>query len=422
MKPALQTRATALGILKDVLDNKITITLAFAKCKNLKEMVPADEKFVRLLVLTTLRRYGQSKKILSQYVKKKFSGKKKEVERILILAIVQLYFLKTPPHAVVDTSVELTKILRLKFFSGFVNGVLHAVCNKINDVLQDELENLPVWLKESWISCYGEEKTRSFVKYFNSEPFLDISVKENPEEWAKKLNGIVINQKTVRCHFTENIPSLEGYAEGAWWVQEASAAMPAELFSCINEKKGADLCSAPGGKTAQLVMRGGFVDAYDISLNRLERLKENIERLKLKNKVQVICSDALEIEGQEKYDFVLLDAPCSATGTMKRHPDLMYLREKEDVLRLAKLQKELLQKAVTLLKKEGELVYSTCSLQEEENEALIQSFLKEHNEMERVTLKNKILAPFFNEFGAIQVLPGVNGNQDGFYAVLLKKK
>ena len=128
MKPALQTRATALGILKDVLDNKITITLAFAKCKNLKEMVPADEKFVRLLVLTTLRRYGQSKKILSQYVKKKFSGKKKEVERILILAIVQLYFLKTPPHAVVDTSVELTKILRLKFFSGFVNGVLHAVC------------------------------------------------------------------------------------------------------------------------------------------------------------------------------------------------------------------------------------------------------------------------------------------------------
>lgn len=422
MKPALQTRAAALEILKDVLDNKITITLSFARCKNLKEMSSADEKFVRLLVLTTLRRYGQAKEILSQYVKKNFSGKKKEVERILILAIVQLYFLKTPPHAVVDTSVDLTKVLRLKFFSGFVNGVLHAVCNKMLEKLPDELLNLPGWLKDSWLSVYGEEQTRSFVRYFNSEPFLDISVKENPEEWAKKLNGTLINQNTIRCHYSENITSLEGFKEGEWWVQEASAALPAILFSSVKGKKGADLCAAPGGKTAELVVLGAKVDAYDISLNRLERLKENLDRLNMQENVKVICSDALEIEGTEKYDFILLDAPCSATGTIKRHPDLMYIREQEDVLRLSELQKSLLQKAYSLLKKGGELVYSTCSLQKEENEALVQSFLKDHMDMERLTPNNIILKPFLNEFGAVQVLPNVNGQQDGFYAVLLKKK
>ncbi|MBO7243730.1 MAG: RsmB/NOP family class I SAM-dependent RNA methyltransferase [Alphaproteobacteria bacterium] len=422
MKPSLQTRASALEILKDVFDKKITVTLSFAKCKSLKEMTPADEKFTRLLVLTSLRRYGQAKAILSSYVKKKFSGKKKEVERILILAIVQLYFLKTPPHAVVDTSVELTKVLRLKFFSGFVNGVLHAVCNKMTNELPDELLNLPIWLKENWLSVYGEEKTRGFIKYFNSDPILDISVKGNPEKWAEKLNGKVVNQKTIRCSFTENIPSLPGFEDGEWWVQEASAALPVRLFSTVCGKKGADLCAAPGGKTAALASQGAFVDAYDISENRLERLKENLKRLRLEDKVRVICSDTLYIEEKESYDFVLLDAPCSATGTMKRHPDLMYLRKEEDVFRLSELQKEMLEKACSFLKKGGELVYSTCSLQQEENEALVQSFLNDHIDMERITPSNKDLNPFLNEFGAVQVLPNVNGEQDGFYAVLLRKK
>ena len=422
MKPSLQTRVAALYILRDVLDKKITVTLAFSRCQELKKMSPADEKFTRLMVLTTLRRYGQAKKILSSYVKKNLSGKKKDVERILILAIVQLYFLKTPPHAVVDTAVELAKFSKLIFFAGFVNGVLHAVCKGMTEKIPDILENLPLWLKESWVETYGEEQTRSFLKYFNSEPVLDISVKEAPDLWAEKLKGIVLSENTIRCSFIENVPSMLGFEEGAWWVQEASAALPALLFSDVIGKKGADLCSAPGGKTAQLVNRGAFVDAYDISANRLNLLKENLKRLQIEDKVSVVCSDALEIEEKEQYDFILLDAPCSATGTIKRHPDLMYLREKEDVLRLAKLQKELIQKSVKLLKKGGELVYSTCSLQKEENEDLINSVLNDYMNLERVTPLNPNLKPFLNEFGAVQVLPHVNGDQDGFYAVLLKKK
>ena len=364
MKSSLQTRVAALDILKDVLDKKITVTLAFAKCDLLKQLSPADEKFTRLLVLTVLRRYGQAQAILSGYVKKKFSGKKKDVERILILGIVQLYFLHTPAHAVVDTCVELTKILRLKFFSGFVNGVLHAVCKQMNDNLPDILCNLPLWLRDKWVKAYGVKQVKSFVEYFNSEPVLDLSVKENPDVWAERLKATCLREKTIRTSFLENVTSLSGFADGEWWVQEASAALPADLFSSVEGKLGADLCAAPGGKTAQLVFKGAKVDAYDISENRLNRLRENLLRLKIADKVKVFCQDALEIEGSEKYDFILLDAPCSATGTIKRHPDLMYLRNKEDVTRLSELQKELLSQAVKLLKSGGELVYSTCSLEE----------------------------------------------------------
>ena len=422
MKPALQTRLAAFLVLKEIFERKVTTQLAFSKCKLFKQLNEIDTKFVRLLVLATLRRYGQSKIILGQYLKKKLSGKKKDIELVLIMAIVQMKFLNTPPHAVVDTAVDLSKEIKQKHFSGLVNAVLHSISRNNQENLPDIITNIPDWLVEKWEANYNRNQIKNFVEVFNSEPVLDISVKENRDVWAQKLGGEVLPTGTIRCHFTENVPSLEGFSEGFWWIQEASAALPALLFSDVNGKNGADLCAAPGGKTAQLVMRGASVEAYDISEKRLEKLKENLIRLNIQEKVKVICSDALKIEAKEQYDFVLLDAPCSATGTIKRHPDLMYLRTKEDISRLAELQKELLEHALNLLKKGGELVYSTCSLEYEENEGLVQSFLNDHLNLKRITPKSDCLKPFLNEFGAVQVLPNVNGQQDGFYAVLLKKK
>ena len=422
MKPALQTRLAAFLVLKEIFERKVTVQLAFSKCKLFKQLSEMDSKFVRLLVLASLRRYGQAKIILSEYLKKKLSGKKKDIELVLILAIVQLKFLNTPPHAVVDTAVELSKEIRQKHFSGLVNAILHAVSKDCDKLLPDMVENLPDWLAQKWITVYGKDQVRGFVEMFNTDPVLDISSKENPALWAQKLGGELLPTGSIRCHFTENVPSLDGFEEGSWWVQEASAALPALLFTSVEGKKGADLCSAPGGKTTQLVIRGATVDAYDISEKRLEKLKENMNRLNIGEKVTVICQDALQIEAKEQYDFVLLDAPCSATGTIKRHPDLMYLRQEEDIQRLAQLQKELLTHAFSLLKKGGELVYSTCSLEYEENEGLVQSFLKDHINIKRITPKDECLKPFLNEFGAVQVLPSKEVLQDGFYAVLLKKE
>ena len=421
MKSSLQTRYASFLILKDVLNKKITVPLALSNCKILNEMESMDVRFVRLLVLTTLRRYGQAKEILKRYLKKKLSGKNKDVELVLLLALVQLRFLNTAPHAVVDTSVELTKLLKQKYLSGFVNAVLHTASKDTDKTLPSVLLNIPEWLLSRWISYYGEEKTQSLVETFYTEPYLDISVKEHPDLWAQKLEGELLSTGTIRCRFNENVSSMSGFDDGVWWVQEASAALPAHLFTDVSGKLGADLCSAPGGKTAQLVFRGARVNAYDISEKRLEKLYENIRRLKIEDKVTVICQDALKIEGKEQYDFVLLDAPCSATGTIKRHPDLCFLREKEDIERISLLQRELLEKAVTLLKKGGELVYSTCSLDIIENEILVQNFLKDHMNIERIVPNKAFLKPFLNEYGAVQVIPSEKVLQDGFYAVLLKK-
>lgn len=422
MKPALQTRLIAYLAVKDVVEKKMTAPYALAQIKNFNQLGELDTKFVKLLVFETLRHYGQSKTILNKYIKRKFSGKKKDIEYVLILAITQLKYLKTPSHAVVNMAVELTKEIKQKYFSGLVNAILHAISRDLDKNNPDVLLNLPDWMREKWIETYGEERVRSFIDVFNSAAFLDISVKDDAKGWAKKLNAEVLPTGTVRCAMVDNIQALPGFEEGAWWIQDASSALPAHLFSDVNGKKGADLCAAPGGKTAQLVSKGAMIDAYDISEKRLLRLKENLVRLNIEDKVTVICSDALQIKTDKLYDFVLLDAPCSATGTIKRHPDLLHIRTNEDVIRLSQLQNELLEHAVTLLKKGGELVYATCSLEKEENELLIQSFLKKHPNIKRLTPTASFLKPFLNEFGAVQVCPNSQVIQDGFYAVLLMKE
>lgn len=421
MKPFLLSRVASFNILKDVVSKKMTAQMAFSKCPLFKDMPLSDVKFARLLVLSTLRYYGQAESILKQYVKKKFTGKTKDIELLLIMGIIQLRFLNTASHAAVDTTVELTKIIKQRYMSGFVNSVMHSVEKDKNQSLPDVLLNIPIDIREKWINRFGEEKVREILKTSYEEPTLDLFVKENPEFWAEKLNGTVLPNGTVRCRFTEEISLLKGFDEGAWWVQEASASLPALMFNDIFEKHGADLCAAPGGKTAQLVLRGAKVDAYDISENRLKRLKENLHRLKIEDKVNVVCSDARLIDTEKKYDFILLDAPCSATGTIKRHPDLFFIRNKDDIERLSILQKELLSHAYHLLNKGGELVYSTCSIDEDENEKVVIDFLNKHPDMKRVLPTQKFFEPFLNSNGAVEIIPNLLQKQDGFYAVLLQK-
>ena len=272
---------------------------------------------------------------------------------------------------------------------------------------------------DDWKQNYGEEVAEKMLLSLMDSGYLDITVKTNPKEWAERWNGVVLNTGTVRCPYQGDVALMDGYADGLWWVQEASASIPAQLFDDLQNKRVADLCAAPGGKTAQLACRRAFVDAYDISEKRLMRLRENMKRLKLEDYVQVKCQDVLTITEKQVYDAVLLDAPCSATGTIRRHPDLLYHRTKEDVQRLTQIQSALLQKAIDLLKPNGQLVYSTCSLMRDENESVVQQALLNNKNLERVVL-NKKWQPFLNANGAIQVLPTMG--QDGFYAVLLRKK
>lgn len=421
MKQALYTRLTALKLLSLVLDQGQTAKDVFTKQLDSREGInTADQNFVRTLVLTTLRRLGQIQIILSSFLSKPLSHKQKEVERILFLGTAQLLFLDIPAHAVVDTCVELTKQGKLSAFSKLVNAVLRNMERQKRTInIPHPIANLPIWLRINWEKTYGLEKVMLFAEKFVLPAPLDVSVRSNPSVWAQKLGGRHLNFSTVRLDQGATISTLSGYDQGDWWVQEASAALPVFLFSDLHGKRVADFCSAPGGKTIQMAVRGAFVDAFDISEYRLRRLKQNIERLHLESQVRVAVQNLEEASPQEIYDAVLLDAPCSATGTIRRQPDLLYHRTSKDVERLSELQKKLLKKAMGFVKVGGELIYATCSLQYEENEAVILSVLQEEQGFERVAVSDPHLKPFTTPAGALLVTP--DQDQDGFYACLLRK-
>lgn len=421
MKAALQTRAHVCKALDLIIYQKYGLDAALKGQTNFEGMAQADLNFMHLLLLTTLRRYGQAEKLLSLFLEKPLPSKRKVVHLILIMGIVQLYFLKTPPHAAIDTSVALVRFFKQSSFTKLVNGVLRAFARKQTQIdMPDLSHNIPEWLWNSWVKTYGAAQAKQFCDYFVSDPTLDLSVKADPQFWAEKLNGQVLNTRTVRLKNVGNIVHLPGFQAGDWWVQEASASIPVQLFTQLNGLKVADFCAAPGGKTAQMAVAGAFVDAYDISAKRLERLSENMNRLGLCDRVQFFEKDIASDASLLIYDAVLVDAPCSATGTIKRHPDLYFHREKTDVLRLAALQKQILSNAIQCVRAGGEIVYATCSLQEEENEAVVLDILKEYPMVKRKAIQVPHLQPFLNKNGAIQVTP--DQGQDGFYAVLLYKE
>lgn len=420
MDNAVKSRYVAFNILKSVLFAQKTLEGIFDRQLFYQSLSHTDKQFVRMLVLTVLRRWGQLKFLVNQCLDKPLPEKRRDILVVLALGVAQLYYLNTPPHAATDTAVQLTRVIKQSAFTKLVNAVLRSFVRKGKTLKEPSvLLNYPEWLMDDWKQNYGEEVAEKMLLSLMDSGYLDITVKTNPQEWAERWNGVVLNTGTVRCPYQGDVALMDGYADGLWWVQEASASIPAQLFDELQNKRVADLCAAPGGKTAQLACRRAFVDAYDISEKRLMRLRENMKRLKLEDYVQVKCQDILTITEKQVYDAVLLDAPCSATGTIRRHPDLLYHRTKEDVQRLTQIQSALLQKAIDLLKPNGQLVYSTCSLMRDENESVVQQALLNNKNLERVVL-NKKWQPFLNANGAIQVLPTMG--QDGFYAVLLRKK
>ena len=418
---ALESRWNAFRIIQEIVCLGKTSDEAFTHIRA-DQLSESDKQFVRQLVLTTLRHWGQIQQILACFLVKPLSSKLKDVQFVLSLGVAQMIFLKTPAHAAVDTSVRLVKQIQRGAFSKLVNGVLRQLDRQRDSlVIPAAVCNIPDWLFTSWREAYREERAIAIAEKIVAEPDLDITVKGNPLTWAAEWGGVVLETGTVRVSSKDGIITRRGYETGEWWVQEASASIPAQLFPDIHGKHVADLCAAPGGKTAQLVMRGAIVDAYDISERRLNRLRTNMMRLHLNESVRVIRADVLNLQlpANKVYDAVLLDAPCSATGTIRRHPDLLFHRTSDDVIRLSLLQRQLLEKSIQFVKTGGYIVYATCSMQPDENETVIQDVLKRCSMMERVPVARK-WQKFANELGAIQVLP--DQEQDGFYAVLLRKK
>ncbi len=326
-----------------------------------------DRAFARLLVATVLRRLGQIDALIAHCLNTPLPPRAAMVHDMLRLGIAQLLFLRTPPHAAVATTVDLAELRGFISHKGLVNAVLRRLSQEGPGlVAQQDAARLdtPDWLWRGWSQAYGEERTRGIALAHLKEAPLDLTVRSDPATWRDQLEAILLPTGTLRRTGGGAIMSLPGYSDGAWWVQDAAAAMPATLFGNIAAQHVVDLCAAPGGKTAQLAAAGARVTAIDRSPRRLDRLNANLARLSFT--VESLVADAATWRPPEPVRYVLLDAPCTATGAIRRHPDVPHLKTPDDVARLAAVQERLVAAAVEMLAPGGTLVFCTCSLEPQE--------------------------------------------------------
>jgi 16S rRNA (cytosine967-C5)-methyltransferase len=422
MKP--NSRAVALDLLQEVLVRQRSLDEAMERNIHWSELEPRDRAFARLLTSTTLRRLGEINQALDLFVTERLPPKARAVSDALRLGACQLLFLGTPAHAAVGETVELVGGLgALAGYKGLVNAVLRRLGQQ--RPLTDPWRNLPAWLAGSWVDAYGEPKARAIAASHLNEAPLDLSVKSDPESWAQRLGGEILPTGSLRLSRGAGpVESLPGYEEGAWWVQDAAASLPARLLG--RPRHAIDLCAAPGGKTAELLARGSQVTAVDRSAPRLTRLGDNLRRLGFE--ATVVTADAATWRPEEFAEAVLLDAPCSGTGTIRRHPDLPWLKRPADIPKLTALQDRLLANAIAMTKPGGLIVYATCSLQPEEGIERVESLLAAGAPVERLPIAVEEvggLADILNPEGDLRSLPfhlGEKGGMDGFYAARLKRR
>jgi len=425
--PIPSPRALALDLLAAVLDRNRLLDDVLDDAR-LKACDERDRGFVRLLLATTLRRLGQIDDLIERCLEKPLGAKSAAATHALRLGVAQLLFLDVAAHAAISTSVDLVKGTALAGFAKLVNAVLRRLDREGAALVAGQdaaLLNTPDWLWRSWVAAYGEDLTRSIVTAHLTEAPVDITVAADAEGWAERLGATILPTGTLRRPGGGAVAGLPGFDEGAWWVQDAAAALPARLLGDVAGKAVADLCAAPGGKALQLAAAGGRVTAVDRSAKRLVRFTDNLARLGLS--AQVVEADAGLWVPPTPFDAILLDAPCSATGTLRRHPDVARHKNPAEITKLAMVQERLLRAAVPMLKPGGLLVYCVCSLEPQEGVDQVERLLADGAPLRRVPVAAAEiggLAEAITPAGDLRTLPchlAGQGGMDAFFAVRLQR-
>jgi 16S rRNA (cytosine967-C5)-methyltransferase len=422
-------RDAALDLIAAVLRRRRPLDEAIEDSPAMHQLPGRDRAFARLLVATVLRRLGQIDALISDCLNMPLAPRAALVHDILRLGVAQLLFLRTPPHAAVATSVDLAQSRGFVSHKGLVNAVLRRLSIEGPERVEQQdgpRLNTPDWLWRSWSSAYGEAAAWAIATAHLREAPLDLTVRGDPETWRAALEGVLLPTGTLRRAAGGALATLPGYAEGAWWVQDAAAALPVRLFGDVAGREVIDLCAAPGGKTAQLAAAGARVIAVDRSARRLERLVSNLQRLDLS--VETVGADALTWRPPHPVKAVLLDAPCSTTGAIRRHPDVPHLKSQEDVVRLSVVQDNLLLASIAMLQPGGMLIYCTCSLEPAEGPERIEALLASGAPVERVEIDPDEIAAapeWITPNGDLRTLPchfGEYDGIDGFYCARLVKR
>jgi 16S rRNA (cytosine967-C5)-methyltransferase len=429
--PGLAARRIAVDILDGVLRRRQTLDDQFDgehAHPGLPALADRDRALVRKLVGTVLRRLGTLNKLLAGALARGFPADAPRVELILLIGSAQILWLDVPDHAAVDLSVRLAQAdRRAARYAGLINAVLRRIAREGAAGIDGAIDT-PGWLMARWTRAYGRRIAHAIAETHRHEAALDLTVKDNPEGWAARLRGRVLPTGTVRLVAHGPIGRLPGFQEGAWWVQDAAAALPARLLGEVCGLAVADLCAAPGGKTAQLALAGARVTAVDRSAARIGRIRENLARIDLT--AETIAADATEWQGGP-FDAVLVDAPCASTGTIRRHPDIPHLKREEDLAALTALQARLLDRAVALVRPGGTIVYCVCSLEPEEGEQQIEALRQRNPSVcRRPVSREEIpgIAGFVTAVGDLRTLPchwpdpdPRMAGLDGFYAARLQR-
>lgn len=417
-------RLISAKIIQKILEERIFFG-------DLKKQIPEkDLPFCNMLILTALRRLTALRVILRGFLQKKIPNKHRLAEYLLMNAITEILYMETAEYAIINETVKNIRNTCDKFLGGLANAVLRKVCQQKNELRQkaDTITPIPDSFTEI-LAGYNAEQIKQIGDSIFSVPALDITVKSDPPSWAEKLGAELLPNGSLRLYNAPKVQQLPEYASGNWWVQDVAAALPVAAMGDISGKKVIDLCAAPGGKTAQLRAKGAEVTALDISASRLETLQQNMRRLGFTD-ISAQNIDALDYlqSGSVQFDAVLLDAPCSATGTFRRHPEVLHIKTAQDVNEQAALQKKLLEACPNILKVGGILIYSVCSIAKTEGEQQIADFLQNNPHFKLVPISTAEIAPYgtfadnlINTDGTIRTLPYYQNGMDSFFICKLQR-
>lgn len=436
VKPGLEARNAAVKILAAVVDRKVSLDGMLDHANGnpvYKALNDADRALVRAILNAALRHLPRIEAALASMLQNSLPEGARALHHVLVVAATQILYLGIPDHSAVDLAVEQANLdPRNHRFAALVNAVLRRISREKTEILDwsQDVPAMPGWFFARLEKVYGREQALQIAEANLYPASIDLTVKSDAQGWAERLNGIVLPSGGIRLRpFDGPVSELPGYADGEWWVQDAAASLPAQLFGNLVGKTVVDLCAAPGGKTAQLIMSGAAVTALDQSASRLKRLAANLARLKLD--ATLVEMNMLDFQPNELFDAALLDAPCSSTGTTRRHPDVLWSKGPEDIEKLAGLQERMLCHALKLVKPGGIVVFSNCSLDPSEGEEMVARMLERVGGCVRVPVdpgRWPGLEAAVSAAGEFRTTPAmlqgpdyVAGGLDGFYATILQR-
>ena len=427
-------RRATFEVISSVLDNGVSLDEALERIFKEKDFEPQARALIKNMTTTLFRHLGGIDSAMWKWMNRPLPVKSAWVRHWIRIGAVQILFMNVPDHAAVNTTVnEISRSKKpgAKAFKNLANALLRNYVREREKILEELKKNpehnLPPWLRLHWEKTLGKTALKKIAAGLVNQPPMDVVLKnpKDAKDLLHRLDATEVYKGVLRFRARGLVKALPGFKDGKWWAQDLAASLPPRLFGDVQDKAVLDLCAAPGGKTMYLASRGARVISVDIARPRLERLKENLARVGLE--ATIVSSDVFDFKADKGFEYILLDAPCSATGTLRRHPDVAYQRNLKIIARLAGLQQKMLAHSFSLLKPGGTLVYCVCSLEAAEGVDIINAFLEENATAKRAPISASELedhGEWITKDGDLKTLPShmsEAGGMDGFYAARITK-